>query len=160
MLAALTVKAGAKGRPKPAVATPVAKGMKIVLQRVVSKRVTELQSLTYSVTRHQDSSMYQGDTKVLVSGVQGSLNVAYEAVYVDGKLVGRTVLAKHVISRPRTKVENVGTKSRPAPQSQPQPQQSSGGRNWDAGATFESGGTWPLNPGNGFHGVRQIRPGP
>ena len=152
LLRDLNVTVGAHDRLRPAASAAVTQGMTVVLQRVTTKLVTEKQSIDYQVVRHHDSSMYQGETTVITSGEQGSQDVTYDVVYVDGKPVGRTLVTRKVTSQPRTQVENVGTKQRPAPP----PVSSGGGLNWDAVAQCESGGNWHINTGNGFYGGLQF----
>lgn len=152
----LNVTVGSKDRIKPSRASAVSTDMKIVLQRVRTKQVTERQSISYPVIRHNDSSMYSGNSSVVTSGREGSQNLTYNAVYVDGKLVGKTFVGKQVISEPRTQVEKVGTKQHPQPKAPPV---SDNGLNWDGVANCESGGNWAINTGNGFYGGLQFDSG-
>ena len=55
-----------------------------------------------------------------------------------------------VLTSPKTQVETVGTKSRPAPT------YSTNGLDWEAVAQCESGGNWHINTGNGFYGGLQF----
>jgi resuscitation-promoting factor RpfB len=133
-------------------------GQKIVLQRVVRKHVVRHVAIDYSIVRHQDSSMYRGETKVIRSGKQGMAAVTYALVYIDGKLAGRARLARTLVAKPVAKVELVGTKVRPAapaPAPAPAPRNTSG-LIWDAVANCESGGNWHINTGNGYYGGLQF----
>jgi len=150
LLRELAVTVGSHDRVLPAATTPLTPGLKVRVERVVTKQVTRTESLSYPVVRRSDSSMYQGQTKVLTAGREGSAKVTYALVYVDGKRVERKVLKRVVLSQPRTQVEKVGTKSRPTPKV------SSNGLNWDAVAQCESGGNWHINTGNGFYGGLQF----
>jgi len=141
-------------RVKPAADTLLKPGLAVRVQRVVTKHLTRTETISYPVVKHNDSSMYQGQSKLITAGRQGSAKVTYRVVYVDGKRVERKLLKRVVLSAPRTQVEKVGTKSRPAP---PKPPASSGnGLNWDAVAACESGGNWHINTGNGFYGGLQF----
>jgi uncharacterized protein YabE (DUF348 family) len=141
----------------PAAGSKVTPGLRITVQRVRVKTVTEHVGIDYNVIQHHDSSMYQGSTKVLKAGQQGSQSLRYQLVYVDGKMVGKTLLAKSTTSQPKTQVEKVGTKKRPTPKVKKVPApSSSSGLNWDAVANCESGGNWSINTGNGYYGGLQF----
>ena len=58
--------------------------------------------------------MYEGNTSVVTSGAEGAKRLVYSVVYVDGNWSGRTLLTAKVVRQPRTEVERVGTKQRPA----------------------------------------------
>jgi uncharacterized protein YabE (DUF348 family) len=154
LLSTLNIHVGPNDKLAPAAGAVVTPGMRVVLQRVRIKYVTHHRAVPYDVVRRHDSSMYEGDTKVLKAGHEGSQDLTYRVVLIDGKIVKRTVVTKHVTSRPKTQVEKVGTKHRPAPKT------SSGGStsglNWDAVANCESGGNWHINTGNGYYGGLQF----
>jgi uncharacterized protein YabE (DUF348 family) len=154
LLRDLDINTAPNDRVKPAITTAITPGMKVQVERVVIKRVTNHESLSYSVIKRNDSSMYQGQTSVVTSGREGTARVSYDVLYIDGKVAARTQVARQVIRAPRDKIENIGTKSRPAPQ--PQPVSNNSGLNWDAVAQCESGGNWHINTGNGFYGGLQF----
>jgi uncharacterized protein YabE (DUF348 family) len=158
VLGALDVQVGAQDRLAPAAGTVITPGLKIVLQRVRTKFVTEHKSIGYPVTRKTDSSMYENQTKVVKSGHQGAKAVTYKLVFVDGKLAHKTFVSRKITEQPKTQVEKVGTKHRPQPKhtSPPPPTSSGNGLNWDAVANCESGGNWHINTGNGFYGGLQF----
>ena len=92
----------------------------------------------------------------LTAGHEGAKQLIYSVVYIDGKAVGRTLLSTAVLSEPKTQVERVGTKARPAPKPTPAPPVTSNGLNWDGVAACESGGNWHINTGNGYYGGLQF----
>ena len=139
-------------RVLPAAATPVKAGMKIVVQRVVTRRETVRQSVAFAINSTPDASMYTDQTTVVTPGVNGSANVTYDDVYVNGVLTGRTQVSSQTVVAPQAQVQRVGTQQRPAA---PAPA-STGGLNWDAVAQCESGGNWAINTGNGFYGGLQF----
>jgi uncharacterized protein YabE (DUF348 family) len=149
-LTQLGVRLGPLDRISPAAATALTQPLAVRIQRVQIKRVTETQKTPYSVTRKADKSMYKGKTDVVTAGKHGSKQVVYDVTYVDGKATTRTVVSQHVTSQPRTQVEKVGTKKRPAA-----PHDSSG-LNWDGVAQCEAGGNWHENTGNGYYGGLQF----
>ncbi|MDT4912459.1 MAG: resuscitation-promoting factor RpfB [Pseudonocardiales bacterium] len=162
LLREVGVPVGVNDRIKPIAASKITPGLRIRIERILTKKVTSREAISYPVVRHNDSSMYQGNTKVVTSGRQGSANVTYEVVYIDGKASSRKLLARKVVAAPRTQVERVGTKNRPvAPAPAPAPVVSGGGGglNWDALAACESGGNWHINTGNGFYGGVQFDSG-
>jgi resuscitation-promoting factor RpfB len=147
------IKYDANDRVSPSLASPINNGTKIVVQRVSTKRITVARSIGYSVIKKSDSSMYTDQSTVITDGVNGSAEVTYQAIFVDGKYVRRAEIARHVLKAPKSEVKKVGTKSRPKPKTPPA---STGGLNWDAVANCESGGDWSINTGNGFYGGLQF----
>lgn len=146
----MNISLGPKDKLSPKPAAHIKPGLRIVIQRVRTKLVTEQQSIDFAVTKHPTSSMYDGNTKVLKAGKYGSQQVTYRVVLVDGKVVGKTLVSKHVTQKPTRQIEQVGTKNRPAPPV------SNNGLNWDAVANCESGGNWAINTGNGYYGGLQF----
>jgi uncharacterized protein YabE (DUF348 family) len=160
LLTDLGIRVGAHDRVAPARTTALKDGQKIVVRTVTHKRKTVRKAVAYGVTQQNDASMYQGTTKVITAGVEGSANVTYDMVYIDGKRVGLRRLSSQTLTAPRVQVEKVGTKARPvAPAAPAPPVASSGGLNWDAVAACESGGNWHINTGNGFYGGLQFDSG-
>jgi uncharacterized protein YabE (DUF348 family) len=129
----------------PARVKPIAAGMKIEVGN--TRRVTQTESIGFSVIKHYDSSMYSDQVNVTRSGRTGSARVTYDVFYLNGKVDHRVVVHREVISQPRAKIETVGTKQRPL---------ANNGLNWDAVAQCESGGNWHINTGNGFYGGLQF----
>lgn len=152
LLASLGIVVKHGDRLSVASTAPLRPGERIVLQRVVRRHVVKHVSIAFPTVRQSDSSMYQGETKVIRSGKHGIAAVTYALVYIDGKLAGRARLARKVISKPVAEVVQVGTKARPTA---PAPT-NTGGLNWDAVANCESGGNWHINTGNGFYGGLQF----
>ena len=153
----LNVRLGKHDRLAPGRHAAIRPDMRIVLKRVHITLTTKHRTIPYSVVRHNDSSMYQGNTKVVTAGHEGMRKLTYRVVYVDGKMVGRTLVSHRVVTHPTTEVEKVGTKTRPAPKTPAAPPVSSGGGlNWDGVANCESGGNWHINTGNGYYGGLQF----
>jgi uncharacterized protein YabE (DUF348 family) len=150
VLTELGIKVGAHDRVTPAQTAPLTEGLAVRVQRVVIKRVTKHKAIAFTVVQHSDKSMYRDQTKVLTHGKQGSADLIYNVVYVDGKATQRTLVKRVVTAQPKTKVEKVGTKKRP------KPKVTHSGLNWDGVASCESGGNWHINTGNGFYGGLQF----
>ena len=164
LLTALDVTLTPADRVTPAVTAPVTDGLAVRVQRVTSKRVVKHRSTDYQVVKRSDSSMYKGSTKIVTKGKEGTTDVTYEMVYVDGKQTSKKAVASAVVKAPKTQVEKVGTKSRPKVKSSASTSSgggsdaktSSNGLNWDSVASCESGGNWHINTGNGFYGGLQF----
>ncbi|QIM21728.1 DUF348 domain-containing protein [Phycicoccus sp. HDW14] len=146
----------------PGLDTAVDDGMKIVLKRVVTKRATTTEAVRYSTTKKSDSSMYEGQTKTVTPGRNGSQKVTRELRYVDGKLASKKVVSTTVLTAPKNAVVKVGTKARPATPAPSAGNTSGAGLNlanaamWDRIAQCESGGNWSINTGNGYYGGLQF----
>lgn len=81
--------------------------------------VRTIDALTYyeeipcPVEEVEDSTMYQGDTKVLTAGTPGEALVTANVTYVNGYEESREILASTTVAEPTTQVVAVGTKTRP-----------------------------------------------
>jgi uncharacterized protein YabE (DUF348 family) len=150
LLADLGITLGPHDRLFPGPASDVATGLRIIVQRVIIKRVSTHRRLPFAVLKHTDASAYQGDTSVVRAGVRGVQRIVWAIVYVNGKRTGRHIVSRTVLTAPRSQVERVGTKHRPAPPP------STNGLDWDAVAACESGGDWQINTGNGYYGGLQF----
>ncbi len=153
VLSDLGITLGAHDTVVPAETTAVTPNLKVVVHRIAIRDDTLHQAIEFSVIRHSDSSMYVGEVKVTTRGLEGSESVTYADTWVDGKLGRRHELSSHVLTNPKTQVETVGTKQRPAPKF------STNGLDWEAVAQCESGGNWHINTGNGFYGGLQFDSG-
>ncbi len=174
VLARLDIAVGKIDTVWPGRARAIVEGTTITVKRVVHKKVSKLTAIDYGYVHHDDSSMYEGNTKVVKDGREGAAKTVYDVLYIDGKKVSRTKLNRTVVRKPVDKVENVGTKSKPAPVSTPSESSggsssggssggsssggssSSSGLNWDGVASCESGGDWSINTGNGYYGGLQF----
>lgn len=78
------------------------------------EEVTYTEAISCPVQEVEDSSMYQGESKVLDPGVEGEALVTAEVTYVNGNERERNVTNTQVLSEPTTKVIAVGTKVRPS----------------------------------------------
>jgi uncharacterized protein YabE (DUF348 family) len=147
-------------RINPAVTTPVTRGLKVTVQRVVASTVKSTESIPFPTVEKDDSSLFKGDTKVLTAGKEGAKVVTYRLVRVDGKLESKKAVSTSVTSQPVTKVVAVGTKSRPAAKTTSTVsggnKPAADGLNWAALAECESGGNPSTNTGNGFYGMYQF----
>jgi hypothetical protein len=155
LLQEIDVNLGADDRISPRLHTVLAPGLKVRIQRVATKFVSHRKSIPFDTVRHNDASMFTGDSKVMHYGHQGTMKITKKVLLIDGKVVHRKVVHRKVISPPKTQVEKVGTKHRPVHHTK-SPPVSSNGLNWDAVAACESGGNWSINTGNGYYGGLQF----
>jgi hypothetical protein len=122
---------------------------------VVAERRTVTVTVEHKVTRKNDSSLYEGETKVDVEGRDGKIEQLVEVMIVDGKEGKPRVLSEETVRAAVTEIVLVGTKQRPAPEPPP-PAPSGGSGVWDQLAQCESGGNWSINTGNGYYGGLQF----
>jgi uncharacterized protein YabE (DUF348 family) len=136
---------------KPALDKVLADGDKITVIRVkvVTKDVAD-EVINFDTVKQDDSSMYQGDTETVTSGVTGLRDVSYRLEYRNGELFATKVLNSNVTKEPKDAVVRVGTKE------QPTSNYSGGSSAWDRIAACESGGNWAANTGNGYYGGLQF----
>jgi uncharacterized protein YabE (DUF348 family) len=150
-LADLDVDLGKRDEVKPGRGATIEDGDRIVVTkvRVLTKKVTE--DLDFSTVEKADDSLYEGDTKVVREGRDGSRSVVYRLRYENGEIVKRTELRSKVLSEPRDAIVRVGTKERVSATNF-----ASGSTVWDQLAQCESGGNWAINTGNGYYGGLQF----
>lgn len=178
LLSLLKVEVGKKDIVKPALDTPLEDGMKLTITRVTSKTLTKTTDIDFETIRKNDSSLYEGDTKVVTAGRTGERTTKYSVIYHDGEEYKRSKVSSKVTTSARDQVIAVGTKERPAPTSTGT---TSGGTSgggtgggtggggtsgagidlsradmWDRIAMCESGGNWSINTGNGYYGGLQF----
>ncbi|QZY29612.1 resuscitation-promoting factor [Nocardioides coralli] len=126
-------------------------GDKIVFTdfRVVTKRIKR-EAVEHATVEREDSSMFEGETKVVRAGQDGARDVTYRITYRNGEIVARKVLRAKVLDAPVEEVVRVGTKEEPTANF------ASGSSVWDRLAQCESGGNWAINTGNGYYGGLQF----
>ncbi len=70
-------------------------------------------AVAYEVEEVPDSSMYQGDTKVITPGVEGLATYNADVTYLNGVEQSRVINSTQVLTEPVTQKVAVGTKERP-----------------------------------------------
>jgi resuscitation-promoting factor RpfB len=93
-------------------------GGRIVLQRVTAGRLVERRAVPFPTTTQQDPSAPVGQTTVVAPGHAGIQQLTYAVVYLDGKLIGKTLVARTAVLAPVPKLVKVGTKQ-PTPAAAP-----------------------------------------
>ena len=79
-----------------------------------TENVTYEEEIACPVEEVPDSSMYQGESRVLDAGIPGTASVEASVTYLNGKETGRDVLSSETIVEPTVRVVAVGTKERPS----------------------------------------------
>ncbi len=152
-LAQLGVEVDSLDKVRPARTAAVEDGDKIVFTDIEHrKKSVEDEVVRAPVKRVEDDSMYEGETKVVTEGRDGTRDVTYRVIVRNGDVVRRVVLTQDVTKAPRAEVVHVGTKTVAA--------NFAGGNSvWDRLAQCESGGNWAINTGNGYYGGLQFNAG-
>ncbi|MGQ8875640.1 ubiquitin-like domain-containing protein [Paenibacillus sp. TSA_86.1] len=97
----------------PALGTAIKAEMKIRVVRVTKHTVDVKQPIAYKVVKTADSSLFQGDNRVVVKGKEGTIVQHIEKVFQDGELVSKKMVGKTVAANRVDKVIAVGTKAKP-----------------------------------------------
>ncbi|WP_176222132.1 M23 family metallopeptidase [Tuberibacillus sp. Marseille-P3662] len=74
------------------------------------KKVTKEETIDYKTETRQNDNMYKGKEKVVQTGKEGKQKVRYQLKVVNGQTVQRKTVNKDVISKPRKKIIEKGTK--------------------------------------------------
>ncbi len=163
-------------RVNPGLATVSKEGMKVVVQRVGTKRFTRDEPIAFSTTTKKTDALYTDQKRTDVEGRAGTSRATVVQQVIDGKVVRTTIVARSTIAQPRTAVILVGTKARPVVVQPPTTGGGGGGGGtgggdtgggggaidlsraamWDRIAQCESGGNWSINTGNGYYGGLQF----
>ena len=84
-------------------------GMKLVITRVNSEVVRNIQSIDYDTVVQNDDNMVKGDKKVVQQGETGVKESTYKIIYEDGKQVSKDLLNEVVSKDPVKQIISVGT---------------------------------------------------
>jgi uncharacterized protein YabE (DUF348 family) len=112
VLGDLGITLGNRDRLSVSMNAPVRGGETVRVQRVRHRLVTKMKRLPFKTVRHSTSSMRLGATKLVRHGTDGRARVTYSLVYVDGQLVGRTLIKTITLAKPKAQVLAVGTAKR------------------------------------------------
>lgn len=134
----------------PRASTPVVDGMQIVVTRIRVHEVSERLPLPAPLRRIHDPSINISRRVVDDPGRPGTQDVTFAVSTVNGRPIGRQVVARAVVTPARPQVQRVGAK----PGTAVPPVRNDG--TWDALARCESSGDWGINTGNGFYGGVQF----
>jgi uncharacterized protein YabE (DUF348 family) len=107
------LKVGSHDQLSAPAASALTDGQVIVLKRVRLATKTTTKAIPFTTKTSKDSSAFKGTTIVVKDGHKGLQKITWQLVYVDGKLVGKRVTGTVVAKKAVTKVQKVGTKSKP-----------------------------------------------
>ena len=79
----------------------------------VTERQNYIEDVNYDVNYVNDSSMWQGDERVISKGVYGQADIVADVTYVNGEEQERTVISSVTLSDPVAETRARGTKVRP-----------------------------------------------
>lgn len=149
-------------------------GEVVEVTRVHANNVVKNHTVPFPTRHVNDPTMYVGQSTLVRQGKNGVEAVTVAVVYVDGKVVGRTIVKRVVTIPPVAAIVKVGTKAKPAPVINVSPgsaqaigKQLAAQRGWGADQFSclyqlwgnESG--WRVNASNpsGAYGIPQALPG-
>ncbi len=104
------IEVGAIDIVTPKLTAEVTDNLKITVQRVVIEETTVKEKVPFETVEQDDTTMNEGETKVLTEGQDGKDKVVYEIKYIDGKEVKRKELSRKTLKKPVDKVVANGTR--------------------------------------------------
>jgi uncharacterized protein YabE (DUF348 family) len=119
LLGQLGIAIGPQDMLSAVASSPLRDGESIDVTRVKSDNIVKNHPVPFPTKRVNDASMYVGDTKLVKPGKNGVEAVTTAVVYVDGKVVGKTIVRRVVTTKPIPAVVHVGTKPKPTPVTPP-----------------------------------------
>ncbi len=159
LLAHLGVKYGHNDIIRPGLGHRLKDGDKVVLIRVAIATKRVAQGIGFRTVNQSDSSMLQGQTRIVRVGQSGLRAIWYRVVLHNGTVFRRQVVRQRMERQPVDALVKVGTKAPPPPPPPPAPAAANfagGSSVWDRIAACESGGNWATNTGNGYYGGLQF----
>jgi uncharacterized protein YabE (DUF348 family) len=95
--------------------SPLRNGMTVDVTRISRNNIVRNHPVPFSTQQVGDPAMYVGQSKLVRPGRNGVEAVTTAVVYIDGKLVGKTIV-KRVVTKPAVPaIVHVGTKPKPPP---------------------------------------------
>ena len=156
-LAQARVSLGRTDSIAPAPGTLPRDGMVVRVTRIAGGRYVETTGISYATERRNDATLYKGDNKVAVPGINGVRERVFAVRYVNKRLVEKKLVSARITRQPRTRVIRVGTKARPAFTGGSASTRSADGLNWHALAMCESGNNpRAVSPGGTYRGLYQF----
>ena len=75
-----------------------------------NRRISYQTEVAYETEYIESASLFKGETEILTQGVPGEATIVANQMYMDGQVVGETVLAQTVIVEPVAEIIAKGTK--------------------------------------------------
>ena len=104
------IKVGDADIVTPGLETEIGDDLEVVIQRVTTKQETVEEDVKFNTIEKDDSSMNQGESKVVTEGVNGKDKVTYEITYIDGVESERKEISRETVTAAVDKVIANGTK--------------------------------------------------
>lgn len=95
---------------KPALDEEVMKNMTVTVVRVEKEKDSVTEKLAFSTEEKEDSSLAQGETKVLSEGKDGKVKKVYEIIKENGREVSRELINEEIIEESKDRVVAIGVK--------------------------------------------------
>ncbi|GAA4433653.1 resuscitation-promoting factor [Georgenia halophila] len=99
--------------------------VQVIVTRVVNGERTETEPIDFETVERNDSSLYEGETRVVQEGAPGERTRTFATITVGGKERTSTLVSNEVTTEPVDRIIAVGTAERPAPEPEPAPAPSS-----------------------------------
>jgi uncharacterized protein YabE (DUF348 family) len=115
LLADLRIAVGPQDMLSAVANSPLRDGEAIYVTRVRASNVVKHHPVPFPTQRVNDPTMYVGESKLVRHGKNGVEAVTFAVVYVDRKIVGKTIVKRVVTKPPTAAIVKVGTKPKPAP---------------------------------------------
>ena len=80
----------------------------------VTERQNYVEDVNYDISYVDDTSMYQGDERVISKGEYGTADIVADVTYVNGTEEERTIISSVTLTDPVTETRARGTKVRPS----------------------------------------------
>jgi uncharacterized protein YabE (DUF348 family) len=149
LMRSMNIKLGKEDKVSPSANEKITDGKRVTISRTGTQVVNTKRSIAPPEKKVDDSSMTQGETKVVDEGKAGSEMVTSRVTSVNGKVEKTVELAVKQLTAPQPKITHVGTKPKPAANA-------ANGSLWDEIAACESSGNWAMDSGNGYYGGLQF----
>lgn len=89
--------------------------------KITTKTVTEKKSIAFTTQKQNDSSLAQGQTKILQAGKKGTEARTYKVTYTNGKQTKKVLTAHKIKAAAIPRIIAIGTYVAPAPAPTPAP---------------------------------------
>ena len=119
VLAGLDLTLTPQDRVTPALDADVSKGLRIVIERVRTERVSREVAIPFETEERPTDALPSGERREVQPGREGLAKVVERVVVVDGKTTSTEEVERTVVTEPQTQIVEVGT-AEPEPASEPQ----------------------------------------
>jgi uncharacterized protein YabE (DUF348 family)/3D (Asp-Asp-Asp) domain-containing protein len=109
ILAEQKIKLGPMDKVAPALEQTVKENQTVTVTRIAKKMVNNEKTVAFNTKEREDSTMLQGQQKVIQQGQEGKILERYEVVYVNGKPVSKKLVGKQKLRDWKDYIVAVGT---------------------------------------------------